>query len=91
MLLLPHSGSAPQPSAQGVCVDGVCPLQVGGAHPERMHQGLCPRMKVGAVTAHFCAGGDVRWGVIGGGRFGLTRAAGFRVSCSLVGVCILWE
>ena len=48
-------------------------------------------MKVGAVTAHFCAGGDVRWGVIGGGRFGLTRAAGFRVSCSLVGVCILWE
>ena len=44
-------------------------------------------MKVGAVTAHFCAGGDVRWGVIGGGRFGLTRAAGFRVSCSLE-VCV---
>ena len=48
-------------------------------------------MKVRAVTAQVCAGGDVRLGVIGGGRFGLTRAAGFRVPYSLVDVCILWE
>ena len=37
------------------------------------------------------AGGDARLEVISGGRFGLTREAGFRVSCCLVGVCILWE
>ena len=82
--------AAPQPSVQGVCLEGVLKLQVGGAHPERMYQGLRPRMKV-ELRREFARAARPDWGVIGGGRFGLTCAAGFRVSCSLVGVCILWE
>ena len=82
--------AAPQPSVQGVCLDGVLKLQVGGAHPEIMYQGLRPRMKV-ELRREFARAARPDWGVIGGGRFGLTCAAGFRVSCSLVGVCIRWE
>ena len=82
--------AAPQPSLQDVCLDGVLKLQVGGVHPERMYQGLRPRMKV-ELRREFARAARPDWGVIGGGRFGLTCAAGFRVSCSLVGVCILWE
>ena len=82
--------AAPQPSLQGVCLDGVLKLQVGGVHPERMYQGLRPRMKV-ELRREFARAARSDWGVIGGGRFGLTCAAGFRASCRLVGVCILWE
>ena len=45
-------------------------VQVGGAHPERMYQELRPRIKVRAVTAQVCAGGDARLGVVVVGGLG---------------------
>ena len=54
--------AAPQPSLQGVCLDGVLKLQVGGVHPERMYQGLRPRMKV-ELRREARLGGDRRWSV----------------------------
>ena len=69
----------------------VARLEQDARHPERMYQGLRPRIKVRAVTAQVCAGGDTQLGVNSGGRFGLTRVASFRVLCSFLDVCIPWE